>query len=195
MHQFEKVENPPSLCKFDNSLVWKTRRQLCESGGGRPGLPVPNSPKALCGRKATLNELLSRAYDGDSAQRSCKLHCSSAMTISVGLALSCGRVRLRDFWGCTSGGVNDEVNATCIYSPALRVSVGNSGLCCCTAVFVWCLWSANTSLSVDSKRHLFGSSDSLPVHLSVPVLPSCAQHALNSLHTMSTFLTGRPHSW
>ena len=136
MHQFEKVEKTTSLCKFDNSLVWKTRRQLCESRGGRPGLPVPNSPKGLCGRKATLNELLSRAYDGDSAQRSCKLHCSSAMTISVGLALSCGRVRLRDFWGCTSGGVNDEVNATCIYSPALRVSVGNSGLCCCTAVFV-----------------------------------------------------------
>ena len=29
--------------------------ELCESGGGRPGLPVPNSPYGLCGRKATLN--------------------------------------------------------------------------------------------------------------------------------------------
>ena len=28
---------------------------LFESGGGRPGLPVPNSPYGLCGRKATLN--------------------------------------------------------------------------------------------------------------------------------------------
>ena len=28
---------------------------LCESRGGRPGLPVPNSPYGLCGRKATLN--------------------------------------------------------------------------------------------------------------------------------------------
>ena len=28
---------------------------MCESGGGRPGLPVPNSPYGLCGRKATLN--------------------------------------------------------------------------------------------------------------------------------------------
>ena len=29
---------------------------LCESRGGRPGLPVPNSPAyGLCGRKATLN--------------------------------------------------------------------------------------------------------------------------------------------
>ena len=28
--------------------------QLRESRGGRPGLPVPNSPCGLCGRKATL---------------------------------------------------------------------------------------------------------------------------------------------
>ena len=28
---------------------------LCESGGGRPGLPVPNSPYGLCGRRAALN--------------------------------------------------------------------------------------------------------------------------------------------
>ena len=26
---------------------------LCESGGDLPGLPVPNSPYGLCGRKAT----------------------------------------------------------------------------------------------------------------------------------------------
>ena len=26
-------------------------RELCESRGGRPGLPVPNSPYGLCGRK------------------------------------------------------------------------------------------------------------------------------------------------
>ena len=31
--------------------------ELCESRGGRPGLPVPNSPYGLCGRKATLIEL------------------------------------------------------------------------------------------------------------------------------------------
>ena len=30
-------------------------QKLCESRGGRPGLPVPNSPYGLCGRKATLN--------------------------------------------------------------------------------------------------------------------------------------------
>ena len=28
---------------------------MCESRGGRPGLPVPSSPYGLCGRKATLN--------------------------------------------------------------------------------------------------------------------------------------------
>ena len=30
-------------------------QDLCESGGGRPGFPVPNSLYGLCGRKATLN--------------------------------------------------------------------------------------------------------------------------------------------
>ena len=30
-------------------------QELCESRDGRPGLPVPNSPYGLCGRKATLN--------------------------------------------------------------------------------------------------------------------------------------------
>ena len=30
-------------------------KELCESRGGRPGLPVPNSLYGLCGRKATLN--------------------------------------------------------------------------------------------------------------------------------------------
>ena len=28
---------------------------LCERRGGCPGLPVPNNPYGLCGRKATLN--------------------------------------------------------------------------------------------------------------------------------------------
>ena len=30
-------------------------QELCESRGGHPGLPVPDSPYGLCGRKATLN--------------------------------------------------------------------------------------------------------------------------------------------
>ena len=30
-------------------------QELCESRGGRPGLPVPDSPYGFCGRKATLN--------------------------------------------------------------------------------------------------------------------------------------------
>ena len=33
--------------------------ELCESGGGRPRLPVPNSPYGLCGRKAALKLSLS----------------------------------------------------------------------------------------------------------------------------------------
>ena len=31
-------------------------QELCESPGGRPGLPVPTGPYGLCGRKATLND-------------------------------------------------------------------------------------------------------------------------------------------
>ena len=30
--------------------------KLCESRGGRPGLPVPNKPCGFCGRKAALKE-------------------------------------------------------------------------------------------------------------------------------------------
>ena len=30
-------------------------RELCQSRGGRPGLPVPNKPYGLCGRNPTLN--------------------------------------------------------------------------------------------------------------------------------------------
>ena len=31
-------------------------QELCGSRGGRPGLPVPNTPYSFRGRKATLNE-------------------------------------------------------------------------------------------------------------------------------------------
>ena len=31
-------------------------QELCGSRGGRSGLPVPNSPYGLCGRKATFEE-------------------------------------------------------------------------------------------------------------------------------------------
>ena len=34
----------------------KKAQELCESRGGRPGLPVPNSPYGLCGREATFEE-------------------------------------------------------------------------------------------------------------------------------------------
>ena len=40
-------------------------QELCESRGGRPGLPVPNSPHGFCGRKETMekDELLFRAQE------------------------------------------------------------------------------------------------------------------------------------
>ena len=31
-------------------------QEVCESRGGRPGLPVPRSPYDLCGHKATFEE-------------------------------------------------------------------------------------------------------------------------------------------
>ena len=37
-------------------------QKLCENGGGRPGLPVPNGPYGLCGRKATLNSECERYF-------------------------------------------------------------------------------------------------------------------------------------
>ena len=34
-------------------------QELCESRGGRPGLPVPNNPDDFCGRKANTKTGLS----------------------------------------------------------------------------------------------------------------------------------------
>ena len=39
-------------------LKKKKAHELYESRGGRPGLPVPNSPYGLCRQKATLEEEL-----------------------------------------------------------------------------------------------------------------------------------------
>ena len=41
---------------MDENLEFSHRiQELCESRGARPGLPVPNSPYGLYGRKTTLN--------------------------------------------------------------------------------------------------------------------------------------------
>ena len=52
-----------ALCNFAvttfssaGTEVGAKAQELCESRGGRPGLPVPNSPYGLSGRKATLND-------------------------------------------------------------------------------------------------------------------------------------------
>ena len=39
----------------ESNIAYIRGQELCKSGGGRPGLPVPNSPYGLCGRRATLN--------------------------------------------------------------------------------------------------------------------------------------------
>ena len=32
-------------------------QELCESRGGRPGIPFPNKPYGFCGHKATLKQM------------------------------------------------------------------------------------------------------------------------------------------
>ena len=53
------VLGSPSLISLMVSVAVKHHgrkaQELCESRGGRPGLPVPNKPYGLCGRKARLN--------------------------------------------------------------------------------------------------------------------------------------------
>ena len=49
------VLGAPSLIVLVVSVDFKKHLKMCESRGGRPGLPVPNSPYGLCGRKETLN--------------------------------------------------------------------------------------------------------------------------------------------
>ena len=44
--------------RYPSSQTGPRVQELCKCRGGRPGLPVPNSPYGLCGRKATLNEQL-----------------------------------------------------------------------------------------------------------------------------------------
>ena len=54
----EEANNLPSRLKKKKKKKFDSRhrtQKLCESGGGRPELPIPNSPYSLRGRKATLN--------------------------------------------------------------------------------------------------------------------------------------------
>ena len=40
------------FCMSFNAIKFRAQ-MLCETQGGRPGFPVPNSPQGVCGRKAT----------------------------------------------------------------------------------------------------------------------------------------------
>ena len=54
-HTILTVSFGQSLHQFVVLSTLRGQIELCESRDGRPGLPVPNSPYGLCGRKATLN--------------------------------------------------------------------------------------------------------------------------------------------
>ena len=43
------------VCSCVHKVCGLRAQELCESGGGRPGFLVTNSPYGLCGSKATLN--------------------------------------------------------------------------------------------------------------------------------------------
>ena len=46
---------PLYLFLRDNTPTVRAQ-ELCESGGGSPGLPVPNKPGGFCRHKVTLNQ-------------------------------------------------------------------------------------------------------------------------------------------
>ena len=48
------VPNKPTV-SVDVKQHFNRLQELCESRGGRTGLPVPNKPYGFCGRKGTLN--------------------------------------------------------------------------------------------------------------------------------------------
>ena len=57
MHYFLRLQpRARTCCSF-------RVQELCESRGGRPGLPVLNSLYGLCGRKATLNDCSFRTQE------------------------------------------------------------------------------------------------------------------------------------
>ena len=76
-----------SSSQSSSSLSLSLRAQkMCESRGGRPRLPVPNSPQGLYGRKATLN---SNGYTADAYQSLVAVHCSVKLAqVMVGTLLA-----------------------------------------------------------------------------------------------------------
>ena len=46
----------------------RSAQELCENRGGRPGLPVPNSPYGLCERKATLKNRAQKLCESQSGR-------------------------------------------------------------------------------------------------------------------------------
>ena len=57
IYTYSVVFASANRCVFKYDLRWFDRAQeLCESRGGRPGLPVPNSLYGLCEHNATLKK-------------------------------------------------------------------------------------------------------------------------------------------
>ena len=65
-------------------LAGFSAQELCESRGGRPGLPVPNSPYGLCGRKATLN-LTERVQSSETVKEEVDVQGSPSLIVRTAL--------------------------------------------------------------------------------------------------------------
>ena len=92
-------------------------QELRESGGGRPGLPVPNKPDGFCGRKAAVKRnhikcsCVAVAATGACGATTTEQEAGSsvgATTDSQSLTF-CHRRRERDFAAVESTGANVEL--------------------------------------------------------------------------------------
>lgn len=64
---FQRPVNHDGYIRAKRKTLQQRAQELCESG--RPGLPVPNIPYALCGRRATLNRSSKDSFAGSGQLR------------------------------------------------------------------------------------------------------------------------------
>ena len=72
---------------INDVLPQSTPYPLCERRGGRPGLPVPNSPYGLCGRKATLTKKKEDVIQTESGYILTRLDRMGMSSVEVALLL------------------------------------------------------------------------------------------------------------
>ena len=101
--------------KVTTWLLSTAQELMCESRGGRPGLPVLNSPYGLCGRKVTLNWTERERTCGQLELRNCVEVEVAVLDSPVPNKLYgfCGRKAALNWTGCL-------VNAVSRFGLAVR---------------------------------------------------------------------------